>query len=104
MSDGLMLMIGKDGVAREYKDDYDIVIHCASQEEYDKVWATLNRRWIPCRDRLPEDDVKVLCQTMTKKGLANFVIGYHYSNGWACGMNRNVIAWMPLPEPYKEEM
>ncbi len=104
MADSINLIFDEDGVARAYDDTWDITIHCESKEEQDKVWAMLNRRWIPCRDRLPEDDVKVLCQTMTKKGLASFVIGYHYSNGWACGMNSNVIAWMPLPEPYKEEM
>ena len=58
--------------------------------------------WIPCSERLPEDGDKVLCMTKTKKGNLNHVVGYHYSGGWACGMNRNVIAWMPLPEPYEE--
>ena len=60
------------------------------------------QKWIPCSERLPEDDDKVLCMTKTKKGNLNHVVGYHYSGGWACGMNRNVIAWMPLPEPYEE--
>ena len=61
------------------------------------------QRWIPVTERLPENDEKVLCCTMTKKGLPNIVIGYHYENGWACGMNNNVVAWMPLPEPWKGE-
>lgn len=60
-------------------------------------------KWIPCSERLPEDDTKVLCQTVTKKGLNNFVIGYYDFGRWCCGMNGNVIAWMPLPEPYKGE-
>ena len=49
MSDGLMLTIGEDGVAREYKDDYDVVIHCETQEDQDEVLARLNRptgEWI----------------------------------------------------------
>ena len=60
-------------------------------------------KWIPCTMRLPESDDKVLCQTVTKKGAVNFVIGYHMDGRWCCGMNSNVVAWMPLPEPYKGE-
>ena len=37
MSDGIMLSIGKDGIARAYDDTYDITIHCESQEEQDEV-------------------------------------------------------------------
>lgn len=37
MGDGLILIIGEDGVARQYDDTYDIVIHCESAEEQDKV-------------------------------------------------------------------
>jgi len=41
MSDVLMLTIGEDGVAREYKDDYDIVIHCETEEEQATVMKKL---------------------------------------------------------------
>lgn len=57
-------------------------------------------QWIPCSERLPETDDKVLCQTVTKKGVFGMVIGYYFDNRWCCGMNSNVTAWMPLPEPY----
>ena len=63
------------------------------------------QRWIPCNDRLPEGDTRVLCCTLNKKGVPNIVLGYYIpeSGCWACGMNSNVVAWMPLPEPYEEE-
>lgn len=63
------------------------------------------QRWIPCSERVPETEDKVLCCTQTKKGLANIVIGYYIAetDRWACGMNSNVTAWMPLPEPYRED-
>lgn len=59
--------------------------------------------WIPVSERLPETDDKVMCCTETKKGNKNIVIGYYMDGAWRCGMNSNVIAWMPLPEPYKGE-
>ncbi len=59
-------------------------------------------RWIPVTERLPECDSKVLCQTMTKKGIPGFVIGYYDFDRWCCGMNSNVIAWMELPAPYED--
>lgn len=37
MKDTIMLMIGEDGKATVYDDTYDIVIHCESQEEQDRV-------------------------------------------------------------------
>ena len=60
-------------------------------------------KWIPVSEGLPEYDRRVLCQTMTKKGVPGFVLGYYTGEFWACGMNSNVVAWMPLPDPYKEE-
>ena len=47
----------------------------------------------------------VLCTTETKKGLRQVVKGYymHDVKDWACGMNRNVLAWKPMPEPWKGE-
>lgn len=48
MTDELMLIFGDDGIAREYKDDFDITIHCESKEEQDEVWKKLtNDDWVP---------------------------------------------------------
>ena len=67
--------------------------------------AQPEQRWIPCSERLPDDDrTKVV--TLAN---GNAEAGY-YSNGdwWCIGdtislENPIVIAWMPLPEPYREE-
>lgn len=57
--------------------------------------------WILTRDRLPEDERRVLCCTQTQSGRKNLVLGYYcqHLEMWATGMNRNVIAWMDLPDP-----
>ena len=59
--------------------------------------------WIPCTDRLPDTNRRVLCLTKTKKGIINYVIGYYADDRWCCGMNSNVVAWMELPAPPEEE-
>lgn len=61
--------------------------------------------WIPCNERLPEDDrskVVTLANGITEVG--------YYSNGdwWCIGdtftlENPTVVAWMPLPKPYEVE-
>lgn len=60
-------------------------------------------RWIPCSERLPREEDKVLCCTQTKAGAKNIVLGYYAGGKWRCGMNSNVVAWMPMPQTYKEE-
>ena len=72
--------------------------------------------WICCSERLPENDDDVLCwyeyriMQGTHEGEMNqkFEIGYYnkYFKKWggevSSGRDCKVIAWMPLPEPYKE--
>ena len=114
MNDSINLIFDEDGVAREYDDTYDITIHCESQEEQDAVLAKLNRRWIPCSERPPEErEERYWC---CSEG------GYQFQCRWTndmYGLGANeyskwgwhvmdkpqysrVIAWMPLPKSYKE--
>lgn len=57
-------------------------------------------RWRKADEELPDRYIKVLCCTVTKKGYTNRIIGY-WDDRWCCGMNSNVVAWMPLPR-YEE--
>lgn len=58
--------------------------------------------WIPCRERLPEDENIVLVTTVTKKGLRNVNRAYCIDGCWhGSGSMAEVIAWRPLPEPYR---
>lgn len=62
-------------------------------------------RWIPCSERLPEEDGRFLVFLPDRKGTfmcADFLSGKWYPDDYECTSN-HVIAWMPLPKPYKEE-
>lgn len=77
-------------------------------------------KWIPVSERLPKDEKEVLIQFQYGQSM---MVGYHIfdrtlypfgyedenETGWydskddfICGSDE-VIAWMPLPEAYKEE-
>lgn len=65
------------------------------------------QQWIPCSKRMPEEETDVLICNST----GNIAISrgtycteasdwIWYTSGWRFG---EVIAWMPLPEPYRAE-
>lgn len=65
-----------------------------------------NNGWIPCSERLPE---KATTYEVTKEIFINSKKQYivdHCLFGtegeWICSPKEKVIAWQPLPEPYKE--
>jgi len=73
--------------------------------------AATESQWIPCSEKLPKEKVRVL---VTKK--INSYNGEHwnykyipdidYIDGnahWHENGYNKIIAWMPLPGPYKEE-
>ena len=68
--------------------------------------AVKQTRWIPVSERLPEDSGNYLIAIAD----SNYTNGQYYNISWFYPSNeewsyRNaaVIAWMPLPKPYKAE-
>lgn len=85
--------------------------------------------WIPCSERLPEEhdsmfkkykgtdkwdnamfcaiSNKVLVTLMFENGKTATDVSHTTDGKWSCeknfGFNTKVVAWMPLPEPYKGE-
>ena len=62
--------------------------------------------WIPCSERLPDSGVDVNITTRSSiVGVGSFFEETNEWVQWYCGggIVVDVIAWQPLPEPYKEE-
>ena len=66
-----------------------------------------DQRWIPVSERLPEKQDCYLVTTKWKGWYSedvyietNMAVYREKPKEWDCA---NVIAWMPLPEPFKEE-
>jgi hypothetical protein len=67
--------------------------------------SEIPNNWIPCSEKLPEEGEVVLTQAKFKDDMKMAVssrIDYNYWTGWGT-RDINIIAWMPLPEPYKGE-
>ena len=84
------------------------------REQYDKGYrdGINEQRWIPVSERLPGNYIDVLVQWQMKNRINNTIevflhTGFINEYGeWihADGLgafNGEIIAWMPLPEPYK---
>ena len=72
-------------------------------------------RWIPCSERLPEDEYVLISKKPTKLSGSKWCVGIGIriadprsreiqwrDSGFGVIQDDKVLAWMPLPEPYKE--
>ena len=98
--------------------DIGCTLGITNMSEYSKqivqeVAEEYNGGWIPCSERLPEDAFGCLvtiidCEPLTQTDFENilpYVVGYD-GESWndedGNEIPFEVIAWKPLPEPYKE--
>lgn len=75
----------------------------------EKASAQHELNWIPCSERLPNNIVTVIVSIRDETGDSRFEYsapGWITPNGeWIVGgkINYDVVAWMPLPEPWRGE-
>lgn len=88
----------------------DILKHVKRIVKDDLPSVQPEQHWIPCSERLPEDDTLMLVNYADcRPDAMNIWIGWHemenvwYIDGEAHSdeYGNEVIAWMPLPEPYE---
>ena len=94
--------------------------HYISEQEVEKIIRKrVENEWIPCSERLPEEGERVLATHLGGVNPNRQVIEHIYqcgefTCGWDMDMNvgsptfgqrymGKVIAWMPLPESYRED-
>ena len=89
--------------------DYDVIARCYSEADVQKAVQALKdipsaNRWIPCSERLPEENCRVLISTEYK----TTCIAYYSKEQWhpdgykgAIFKPIYVLAWMPMPDAYE---
>ena len=78
---------------------------CSHNKPTDDMWRQRSMsEWIPVNERLPEIGQKVLVSTKRTVFTQVFKGVYSEPNVWHWEHNsiKEITAWMPLPEPYKE--
>ena len=67
--------------------------------------AQPEQRWIPCSERLPIDAGHYLCSFEKPNRIDHIHVDLAYWTGgrWYGYRADAICAWMPLPEPYREE-
>lgn len=81
-----------------YSEDFIKGFECGTQRQLEADKADIPT-WIPCSERLPSEWEHVLVYTdITYK--SPFEIAWIVKGRWASTTSK-VLAWMPLPEPWK---
>lgn len=91
-------------------------------EIVDEVAKDYNNGWIPCSERLPEEEGRYICYVCgIRSDIAIYSFAknlsrvdeydfegknksgfYNYDSEYGYYEMSNVVAWQPLPKPYKE--
>ena len=95
----------EDGMLERHGNTYDITIRCRGRKEYDAVLAKLNSygEWTPVTEKLPDihDCTKTYLATLTNGDVV--ISRYTETRGRHWWTHYGIVAWMPLPDRYKED-
>lgn len=84
---------------------YVLLLDWINQQPKVNVTDTKVGEWIPCSERLPEKAGFYVVTKRQKSGEIQVALGSYRPmfKEWSGNGNfKDVVAWMPLPEPYKE--
>ena len=92
----------------DYREALDMAIKALEQEPSS---SENPNRWIPCSERLPKQNEYVgdVCKYyLIQDEFGDMHVATYTNIGWIpintiCALGDEVIAWMPLPQPYKAE-
>ena len=100
----------KGGLAKLINDAADTIemlsakLHASQMERSSQYY---HGGWIPCSERLPEESGRHIITTYDGVSRRTTTAVFQKRLGGWCLSGRmaywHVVAWMPLPEPYKEE-
>lgn len=100
-----------EAVLKIIEEQAKVKVNCSRREWYQKGYQDgLNaNRWIPCSENLPENTRTVIVDVEELRN-PTFAFYMKLSKKWVL-VERDfiyledfhVLAWQPLPEPYKEE-
>lgn len=66
-----------------------------------------NVEWIPVSEELPKDPSPVLVTILWHEPYDNYEVSieeyWENGDGWGDWGNAEIVAWMPLPEPHKQD-
>lgn len=83
------------------------LVDASHREAFDMSIEALEQKWIPVSERLPEDEEEVLCFLESEEMAVLFRRNdwgqYEWVDGGVATGSYDVVAWMPLPKPYKAE-
>ena len=81
----------------------DLKVLVTFAEKVNRMPTIEQPHWTPCSERLPDENVEVLCCFVDgnkSKMIVSKRIDFNYWHG--VGRTGDSVYWMPLPEPYKE--
>lgn len=84
--------------------DVLLILGSAELERRRNAESIRTQGWIPCSERLPARQGYYICACKDGSRVLKTTT-IKWSNGWQLSGTRaywKVIAWMPLPEPYRE--
>lgn len=89
-----------DEAIKDIKDNIKPVVGGISLDM--AIEALEKQRWIPCSERLPEENGYYLATIEIGLKIVD-VVYFNTTSGFGFFMADMITAWMPLPEPYRKE-